>query len=369
MDQLSFFHNGNGLLIHREQLQVGCILEEDVFAKTSQPIMRKDTVINERHIEVLEAFLIQQVRVKDVLINGEKFQPEEIIKEQEEDKKKSLPFLEQYLQSVQLFKKEFKKWVHGEKVKMEQIRSLLHPLLEQPREVLNQSLFLHHYSTKEDYVYHHSVAIALLSFFLAQKQGYSQKESLQIGLSAVLCDIGMSKLPPRILQNKGILTEEEFEEVKSHPYYSYRMIQESFPVANEVMQAVLQHHEREDGSGYPLSIKREKIHPYSRIVAVADVYHAMTSERYHRRKKSPYKVIDDIHRNHFGKLDPTVVKTLMDSLLTYSIGTKVRLSDGNVAEIVYIDEKNLTQPFVRKFDEKDVIQLSGETYIETILPT
>ena len=365
---------GKTLLIHREQLEVGCILDEDIFVKTSQPIVRKDTVIEEKHMEILEAFLVEQVHVKDVLVTGDKFQPKEMSEqpvEEETDKKEkeTLPFLDQYLQSVQLFKKEFQTWIHGEKVKIERIRALLYPLLEQPREVLSQSLFLHHYSTKEAYIYHHPVAVAVLSYFFAQKQGRSKKESLQIGLAGILCDIGMSKLPPRILQNKGILTDEEFTEVKSHPYYSYRMIKESFPVANEVLQAVLQHHEREDGSGYPLGIKRDKIHPFSRTVAVADVYHAMTSERFHRTKKSPYKVIDDIYRNHFGKLDPTVVKTLMDSLLTYSIGTNVRLSDGNVAEIVYIDEKNITQPFVRKMNEKDVVQLSNQIYIDTIIPT
>ncbi|RSL29628.1 HD-GYP domain-containing protein [Salibacterium salarium] len=361
--------------VKREELTEGCILIEDVYAVTQHPIVRKKTVLKSEHLEVLKAFFIKNVHVEQKLVDGTPFLPSQTDSEEAEETEeftieKPSTFLDYYLETVQTYKSLFQNWTGGTKVEMEKIRNLLPPLIEKMIEHPNKVLLLHHYSTRDDYLYHHAISTALLSVFLARKQNMEKKEWLQAGVAGALCDAGMSKLPTSIRNNKDHMSEQEFEEVKNHPYYSYQMLKETKSVSDQVLLAVLQHHEREDGSGYPLQVKGHKIHKISKIVSVADVYHAMTSERYYREKRSPYKVIDQMSKEEFGKLDPETLQLLMDSLITFSIGTKVRLSNGQEAKIVYIDNKSPANPMVRLLETDDIIPLTGAEgpFIEEILP-
>ncbi|MDQ0297619.1 HD-GYP domain-containing protein (c-di-GMP phosphodiesterase class II) [Salibacterium salarium] len=363
------------MIVRREQLIEGCILTEDVFAVTSHPIIKKKTVLTAEHLEILKAFFIKKVQVEDTLEDGTPFSPEGPNEEEETEtgeeivQEQPATFLDYYEEAVQEYKTLFNKWVGGANVELDKVRSILHPLIEKMQEYPSKVLLLHHYNTRNNYLYHHAVSTALLSVYLAKKSGMAKKEWLQAGVAGALCDAGMAKLPTAILYNKEHLEEREYEEVKNHPYYSYSMVKEAKMVSEEVLFAVLQHHEREDGSGYPLQVKNDQIHKLSKIVSVADVYHAMTSERYYSDKQSPYKVIDQMNKEEFGKLDPQILKLLMDSLVNFSIGAMVRLSNGQAAKIIYIDNKYPADPMVRLHDTDEMIQLSSkeEPFIEEIL--
>ncbi|MGY4688207.1 HD-GYP domain-containing protein [Salibacterium sp. K-3] len=360
--------------VMRQHLKEGCILIEDVFAVTSHPIMRKQTILHAEHLNVLEAFMIKHVHVENKLVDGTPFMPlqddEGYDNETDEEKTESPEtFLDHYLEAVQTYKTLFQKWAGGTPVEMEKIRGFLAPLAEKMFDSPSLVLRLHHYSTREEYLYHHAVAVALLSMFLAKKRGLSKKERLQAGVAGALCDAGMARLPTAILQNRGHLTEWEHEEVKNHPYYSYQMVKETKAVSDQVLLAVLQHHEREDGSGYPLHMTSGSIHTLSKIVSTADVYHAMTSERLHRKKRSPYKVIDEMFREEFGRLDPETLQLLTGALITFSIGSRVRLSNGDTGTIIYMDEKSPAEPMVRSDMNQEIVQMEGSKgpFIEEIL--
>ena len=118
----------------------------------------------------------------------------------------------------------------------------------------------------------------------------------QIGLAGVLADSGMSRLNPNWLIKGTELTIQEFKEMKKHPTYSYQLVENITALTKAAKLAILQHHERLDGSGYPLGVKADKIHPYAKIIAIVDTYHAMTSERAYKPKKSPFKVMEEMLR-------------------------------------------------------------------------
>ncbi|MFD2707226.1 HD-GYP domain-containing protein [Salibacterium lacus] len=356
--------------VKRQYLKEGCILMEDIFAVTSRPLIRKNTVLHQEHLNVLDAFMVTHVHVENRLNDGTPFTPAEQEDEEDEQTQEAPEtFLDVYLKAVQAYKNLFQKWTGGARVEMDKIRALLAPPAEKLFESPNQIFSLHHYSTKEEYLYHHAVSTALLSMFLAKRMGLSQKERLQAGIAGAMCDAGMARLPGGILQKKGHLTEWEYEQVKNHPYYSYQMAKETKAVNTQVLLSVLQHHEREDGSGYPLQMKADSIHTLSKIVSTADVYHAMTSEHSYRKKRSPYKVIDEMYREEFGRLDPQVLQLLSGALITFSIGSNVRLSNGDTATIIYIDEKSPAEPMVRSDTHQNIMQLEGNQgpFIEEIL--
>ncbi|WP_018923300.1 HD-GYP domain-containing protein [Salsuginibacillus kocurii] len=354
------------LTVYRDQVKEGCILAADVMAVTPQPLIPQHTVLTEQHLEVLKAFLVSQVTVEEMMIDGSTFQPETNISPPEDETPEKVElnpnasFKKDYLTAVQTYKEWFKKWQEGANVNITAVRNTMLPLIEKVLERPQKALHLYHYSTRDEYIFHHAVATGLLASVLAKKMNREWKECLQVGIAGALCDCGMSQIPFQIFVKREAMTKTEYEEMKNHPYHSYRMVKKSGQVGNEVLVGILQHHEREDGSGYPLAVNHQKIHMYSRILAVADVFHAISSERRHRHKQSPYKALDILARDEFGKFYPPAVQALTDYLLTYSIGTSVLLTNGEKAEVMYIDPKDPTRPTVQLEDSKLITQLTGK---------
>lgn len=351
------------------QLQEGCILAEDVIGKTKKTIMPKNTVLTPYLLNVLEKFLIREVYVEPVLANGKPFKPAELLKRRENDSNSDEQPMFLYLQAVQQYKKAFQSWQSGSPVDIGQIRNIIIPLFDRFINNRKELLALHRYATKEDYLYHHAVSVGLLSGFLAKQLDYSKGDCYQIALAGILSDCGMAKVDKRILTKKSALTTHEYEEMKQHTMLGYRMVQKIKTLKEGVKLAVLQHHERNDGTGYPFGIRDKQIHPYSKIVAVADVYHALTSERLYRSKQSPFKALEKIQIEQFGKLSMEAIQILLDNLINFHVGTLVKLSNGEMAEIVFIQREAPTRPIVKIVNKDEFLSLSEhrDIYIEEVV--
>ncbi|RFU62539.1 HD-GYP domain-containing protein [Peribacillus glennii] len=332
--------------------------------------MAGKTILNHHLLEVLKAFLVTDVSVEKTLINGMPFVPKEVIdQEGEENESIGTGFIPSYLKAVQSYKNLFKNWQAGSPMDISKVRELIIPLFNKAMENPSALFLLHHYSTAADYLYHHAISVGLLSGYLARKSNFEQGDVLQITMAGCLVDCGMAKISPKILEKKTSLTTDEFNEVKPHPLYSLQMLQNSSILKEAVKYAILQHHERLDGSGYPSGKKGEALHTFSRIVAVADVFHAMTSERNYRKKQSPFKVAEMILQDDFGKFDISVVKTLLSGITNYSIGNNVKLSNGYIAEIIFVESHAPTRPMVKMKDSGEILHLgkNRELFIEEIL--
>lgn len=347
--------------IHIADLKPGCILAEDIFKSTNRPIMKANTVISSEHIEFLKAFLIDQLEIENTLIDGSQFVQTIEISNNTIDETKT-PFFEKFLQSVQLYKKEFISWQSGLSVDISNVRNLLLPLLDDLEGVSKELFSLYHLSNKMEYIYQHSVAVAVISALIAKKMGYSYGNVVQVALAGCLSDAGMAKINERLLHKAEPLTEEEFNEVKNHTKYSLSMIPEHTLLKKETRLAIFQHHERIDGSGYPLGNVDNMIHSFAKIIAVADTFHAMTSERLYRKKQSPFRVIEKIQQDHFGKFDLIVVQTLCNAILQFTTGSIVKLSNGEKAEIMFI-EGNSTRPLVKIIEDNNILELERNRHL------
>ncbi|MEH7381987.1 HD-GYP domain-containing protein [Bacillus sp. JJ1533] len=349
------------------QLQEGCILSNDIFSLTNKPIIPKKTVLTNEHIQVLQMFLVKDVQVESFLINGEPFTPTELIEEVEVVEKVNT-IVEDYLISVKEYKRLFQSWRAGALVEISKVRQILLPLfkriLEQPKELFS----LHRYTNREDYIYHHSIMLGLLSGYLGKKLKYSEADCNHLAMAGLLSDCGMSKIDPKILLKNSSLTLAEYNEVKKHPLYSYRMIEKIALIKDSVKLAVFQHHERMDGTGYLLGVTGERLHPFSKIVAVADVYSAMTLEKPYSNRQSPFKALEEIRRESFGKFDMEAVEALTNGVGNISIGTKIKLSNGQSGEIVFIDKSHPTRPLL-KVSENEFLDLKNyrQIFIEEII--
>ncbi|SEP58210.1 HD-GYP domain, c-di-GMP phosphodiesterase class II (or its inactivated variant) [Virgibacillus subterraneus] len=353
--------------VEPSQLVPGCVLLNNVIGKSNRPIIPQHTVLTEEHITLLQKFLVETVDVSATLAEGEVFKPrfvekEEVKKKEHSSKKQNLEsFEDHYKNAVDDYKKLFTKWQSNLAIDMPEVRKILIRLLERMDDISRAVYTLHHYATKEDYIFHHSVAVGILSAYLARKMGFEKGEWLQIGLAGALSDCGMARLDDAIVTKTGSLTYSDYQEIKKHPTYSYRYVEKIPTITKEVKLAVLQHHERMDGSGYPIGLSKDNIHIYARIIAVCDTYHAMTCERLYKDKQSPFNVIEKLQSDQFSKLDHQVVQTFINSLANFSIGTKVRLSTNQLGEIVFVEERYPTRPMVRVEETNEIVTLKNKT--------
>ncbi|WP_274856407.1 HD-GYP domain-containing protein [Bacillus methanolicus] len=352
-----------------KELQEGCILSADVYSKTNRPIMKKNTVLNNELINILKLFFIHDVHVEKTLINGMPFTPIEVLEDEnltvskEDSGQEAFRLSDMFLIAVQKYKREFKSWQAGLPIDISRIREIILPLLERAETSTSEIFTLHHFSTKEDYIYQHSVAVAILSAFIAKKLNYNKGEIVQIALAGCLADCGMAKLSNKILFKKTSLTVNEFEEIKKHPTHSYKMVQNISLLRDSTKLGIAQHHERLDGSGYPFGEKGNKIHLFAKIIGTADTFHAMTSERLYRSKQSPFKVLEMMSEDQFGKFDPVILKALMSGIMNFSNGSKVKLSDGQEGEILFMDEKAPTRPLIKLLNSNEIIDLGKHRHL------
>lgn len=198
----------------------------------------------------------------------------------------------------------------------------------------------------DNYTYNHSLQVGMLSYYIASWLGYPKEEAYLVGKAGYLIDIGKSKLPQEILTKPGKLTTEEFEIVKHHAQYGHDIILNSTGDSISA-QVALEHHERDDGSGYPKGLTDEQIHPYAKITAVADVYTAMTSNRVYQSKHEFLTVLRELNALSFGKLSPKPTQALINHLLPNFIGKKVLLTSGEIGSIIMTNQTDFFRPLVQ----------------------
>ncbi|MBP1994589.1 HD-GYP domain-containing protein [Paenibacillus eucommiae] len=330
-------------MIAVSQLKDGERLSDNVLTKLGSTLFYKGIVVSEREIEILKAFLIQAVPI-------ESREGQEAEENWEESKAKEEaivihPFYEEYNKMLQLLKRVFNLASGGQSLPILDIRTNLEALL-QHIDFYKVLTFSPKHALIADYFYHKSIMVSLSSYSLARWYGLPQKDLMQIALAGLLHDIGNVKVDADILNKNKKLTEREMEEVKKHTITGYSILK-NVPALNEGAKlCALQHHEREDGSGYPLSVKGDKIHSYAKIVAIADIYHAMTNDRIYKLAMSPYLVLEQLFTESFGKVDPALVQVFISKSTQFDQGTLVKLSDNRVGEIVFSDRANPTRPWV-----------------------
>ena len=196
--------------------------------------------------------------------------------------------------------------------------------------------------------------------------GLDQQQLLQLTVAGLLHDVGKMLIPETILNKPGKLTYQEFIIMQKHTIYGYEILKETIGVTHRQALVALQHHERMDGSGYPMGIKGDKIDLFSRIVAVADVFHAMTSRRVYQDQFPFYKVVSEIERSMFDSLDPAISIVFIEKIMSALIGSSILLSDGRAGKIVMVPKNYPTRPLIQVGEEFIDLTIHSDLQIEKI---
>lgn len=359
--------------VRTAELLPGMKTAEDVYSYNNQMILPQDTILTDKMITRLEFYSILSILIldedNDENINHTVSHVQEGVPYSIKIKssKQFKEFEKAYLRTAENFKNdlhaivEFREQIDPKKL-FNNIASLI------TKNMTGGAVFdmLHNMREYDDYTYIHSINVSLICNIFAGWLKLSKREIEIATLCGLLHDAGKLKIPESIMRKPSKLTPQEYSVVKTHSLQGYNILTD-YDINVNVKECALMHHERCDGSGYPLGLTGDKINPYAKIVAIADVYDAMTSARIYRGPLCPYKVISIFESEGLQKYDGKYILTFLEHIAETYMNNRVRLSNGLEGDVVFINKNSLSRPLIQCGSEFIDLTREPNLYIETFV--
>ena len=336
--------------ISLQQVRQGMITADDVLSPSGQLIIPKNTTLNPRLISRLKLYNVKKVCViitedvaQELNAKAEKNKPLNPEKTTQEFKTFNRTYQDMANDLEAFFKAmmEHPYEVHDPAPIIDQVLDLA-KTVKNTLHLMNTLQLLREY---DDTMYIHSISVALIAHTIASQQSITEEELRNLVFACIFHDIGKAQIPASILYKPGRLTEEEFAFVKEHTQMGFDILSQArFP--QDIQSAALLHHERCDGSGYPYAFTSEKIPFLSKVIAIADVYDAMTARRSYRKEICSFDVIEEFENSGYQKFDVTLLLPFLTSIAQSHLNNKVRLSNSLIGTIVMINKHKLSKPVV-----------------------
>lgn len=359
------------------ELQPGMRITKTIFSPSGQMILEAGTILTSRLISRLSFYGIASANAEIPKGTSPALRQEpekaEATAAMQNQSRASNPTYSQKVKAqpeFMAYQIEYQKEVNS-------LRSAFHAIIQNPgspidvRQLLDDcyrltslckttlDLFdkLHNMRVDKDSVYAHCLNVALIARQMGKWMHFTQEELDILTLCGLFHDIGKVLIPDEILNKPGKYTEEEFSYIQQHPLSSYKLLK-NLPIDARIKNAALMHHERSDGSGYPQKLKSEEIDDYAEIIAIADVYDAMTAARSYRSPLCPFQAIDMFEKDGLQLYSPKYILTFLNHIANTYQNNRVLLNNGQSANIVMINPKHLTRPMLQMDDGTVVDMLS-----------
>jgi len=203
------------------------------------------------------------------------------------------------------------------------------------------------------WVISHSVNVAIFALKIGNGLKYTREKQGQLALAALLHDVGMVKVPNRILFKHGKLTDAEFDHIREHPIHGFEIVKHLNDEYPFIVNAVYQEQEREDGSGYPQGLQSNEISEYAKIIGVADVFEALVHGRTYRDGFITYNAIQKIIESKAKQFSPKIIRALVNGVSMYPIGSLVKLSTDEIARVVSVNSLRPVRPVVEVLEDNE----------------
>ena len=354
--------------VRTSELTPGMITAEDVFNYAGQMILPKGLTLTDKAITRLEFYSILSVRIKDESLVGLDIEEDtrthsERIRESEEFKK----FQENFDENLASFKDSINDIVDmNANIDTDAMLTNTLAILSEATSSYHAFDMLHNMRQYDDLTFAHCMNVALICNIFAQWLKWPEQEQNLLTLCGLLHDIGKLKIPDSIIKKPDRLTDEEYKVIKTHTVEGFHILKRK-NINSHIMNAALMHHEKCDGTGYPLGIQADKIDRYAKAVAIADVYDAMTSARVYRGSMCPFKVIEIFEAEGLQKYDPEFIMTFLENIVNTYLHNEVKLNNGETGTVVFINQHQLSKPVIRQGEKFLDLSKEPNLHIEAII--
>ena len=321
----------------------GDILARSIYTETGMVLVGAGVVLTERMIARLKkknitSLYIEDERTNDIMVDT-------IISE--ETRREAMTLIHETFRAAEGASP--KKWQHvfSDKLLGSQLRQVMTAIAGELKNSRSAMNLMADACAYDNYIFTHSFNVALYSSAIALKTGFSEKEIVEIGIGGLLHDIGKTCVPDEILRKPGKLTAEEFALMKKHAEQGFEILRKQDDISLLIAHCAYQHHERWDGSGYPRALKAEEIHPFARLMAVADVFDALTTHRVYRPSVLPHEAMEILYSGSNTMFDPTYVIAMRDTIALYPIGLSVTLNTGEAGVVAEANAGLPSRPTIR----------------------
>jgi len=338
------------------ELVPGMVIGKDVYDFHRQLIITRGAVLTDNMITKLELHGIWYVYVEETVPKNSSVPTPEVTP----DPAKPLSYLERIKESEEF--KQFEQEYHlgldtfkdaMNSVIQKNIKLDVDTLLKETMSVIMNRKgqvgildMLHSMRDFDDSTYTHCMNVALICSVLAQWLDFDTKDVETATACGLFHDIGKLLVPHDIISKPGKLSDEEYAQIQKHPVSGYQLLMNQ-DVSDHVRNAALMHHERYDGTGYPHRLRDEEIDKFARIVAIADVYEAMTAARVYRGPLCPFKAIEIFESEGYQKYDIQYLLIFLENVVNSYIQNRCLLSDGREGTIIYINKEKISRPIVQ----------------------
>ena len=317
--------------IKTNNLTPGMMVGRKVMSREGVSLLCKDACLTKAYINKLVSWDVQSIYVNDG-VNAK------------------AEFMEKYEEITKNVMRTFKTIRKSGQIPVMEMHELVDQVISPLINITGVLDYLYEVKLHSDYTFQHSVNVAVITGIFSRWLNYSGEEYRNLVMAGLLHDVGKISIPLSILNKQGKLLDSEFSAIKKHSEAGYKLFKKSDDIFEGTKMGVLQHHERVDGSGYPFGVQGSEIHTYAKIVAIADMYDAITSDRAYRRKLTPFAAMKVIEEEMHNTLDISICLRILANMRDYLIGIGVLLNDGQKATVIAINFQEWMTPMVRTYD-------------------
>lgn len=369
--------------IRTSDLRPGMKTAEDVYSYNNQMIVPKGTVLDDKMITRLEFYSVLAIRITDdeglegstqqqAVESGSSSNISQLAEnasysERIKASKQFQEFEKNFLRTTEEFKTSLKALAEeGKEVDSKALLNNITNMITEDMTSISVFDMLHNMRQYDDFTYMHSMNVALICNVFAKWLNMSDTDVEIATMGGLLHDIGKLKIPDNIMRKPDKLSPAEYNIIKTHPLQGYNILKDK-NMDDNIKQCALVHHERCDGSGYPLGLTGDRINRFAKMVAIADVYDAMTAARIYRGPLCPFRVIGIFETEGLQKYDSQYILTFLEHIATTYMNNRVKLNNGEEGDVIFMNRNQYSRPMIQCGSKFIDLSKEPELYIETFV--
>lgn len=353
-------------------VQEGMITAKDIFTADGILLIPEDTPLTPTHIIKMSVYNITSISVfvddscpgmvDPVQTFGQELraaETQEVYGKTITDSKQFKEFAKRYDNQVKMVEYQLTEIIHSNNIDLKPVYELISEILSTTAASMDFFSFMCRMKSSDDVTYSHSMNVSMMACILGKWMNLPAHQTTELALSGMLHDIGKVLVDQSVLNKEGKLTDDEYTHIKEHTTLGYEIVSMTdIPIG--VKHAILMHHEKMNGAGYPLGLSWNRIHQYAKIISIVDIYDAMTAERPYHRRYHPFHVINMFEEECYGILDTDILYIFLERIAHNFMNDRIRLDNGEEGKIIFIHHRNPSRPIVQ-LDNGKIIDLLNTT--------